>query len=360
MEIILLQKVANLGQIGDRVKVKSGYARNFLVPTGRATMATPANIAKFEAQRAPARSQGPRGACGGAGARREVRELQARAQGQGRHRRQAVRLHRHGGHRRGRRAGGTPDRTQRSAHAHRTDPHHRRAPGAAAPAHRRRCDLDGHRSSPKSSGRQSRARRLHVAAARVGNRLGSSAGADDGLRLPPHSIEAEQSVLGGLMLDSAAWDQVADRVRAEDFYRNDHRLIFGAVAGLIERNQPCDAVTLSGHLDAPGPARSSGRPRVSRLARPRHADRRQHPRLCGHRARALGAAPAHHRGQFDRQQRARARRARGARNRRRRGARGVRDRRARRARAGSAFAPSRASCRTSSTGSTSCTTPTAR
>ena len=52
MDIILLQKVANLGQIGDRVNVKSGYARNFLVPTGRATMATPANIAKFEAQRA--------------------------------------------------------------------------------------------------------------------------------------------------------------------------------------------------------------------------------------------------------------------------------------------------------------------
>ena len=51
MDIILLQKVANLGQIGDRVKVKSGYARNFLVPTGRATMATAANIAKFEAER---------------------------------------------------------------------------------------------------------------------------------------------------------------------------------------------------------------------------------------------------------------------------------------------------------------------
>ena len=51
MDIILLQKVANLGSIGDRVKVKSGYARNFLVPTGRATMATAANIAKFEAQR---------------------------------------------------------------------------------------------------------------------------------------------------------------------------------------------------------------------------------------------------------------------------------------------------------------------
>src|ERR1700734_3015375 len=79
-----------------------------------------------------------------------------------------------------------------------------------------------------------------------------SMGSGDGLRLPPHSIEAEQSVLGGLMLDSAAWDQVADRVVAQDFYRNDHRLIFEAVAGLIERSQPCDAVTLSGHLESQG------------------------------------------------------------------------------------------------------------
>jgi replicative DNA helicase len=82
--------------------------------------------------------------------------------------------------------------------------------------------------------------------------INRSLGASDGLRLPPHSIEAEQSVLGGLMLDSAAWDQIADRVIAEDFYRNDHRLIFEAVAGLIERSQPCDAVTLSGHLESQG------------------------------------------------------------------------------------------------------------
>ena len=54
------------------------------------------------------------------------------------------------------------------------------------------------------------------------------------------------------MLDAAAWDQIADRVIAEDFYRNDHRLIFEAVAGLIERSQPCDAVTLSGHLESQG------------------------------------------------------------------------------------------------------------
>src|SRR5580700_3262306 len=90
-------------------------------------------------------------------------------------------------------------------------------------------------------------------AGRVSNRsFGASGTAGDGLRLPPHSVEAEQSVLGGLMLDSAAWDQVADRVVADDFYRNDHRLIFEAVAGLIERNQPCDAVTLSGHLESQG------------------------------------------------------------------------------------------------------------
>ena len=52
MEIILLQKVENVGSIGDRVRVKSGYARNFLIPQGKATLATAANIAKFEVRRA--------------------------------------------------------------------------------------------------------------------------------------------------------------------------------------------------------------------------------------------------------------------------------------------------------------------
>lgn len=51
MDVILLKKVANLGGIGDRVKVKSGYGRNFLLPTGKATLATASNVAKFEAQR---------------------------------------------------------------------------------------------------------------------------------------------------------------------------------------------------------------------------------------------------------------------------------------------------------------------
>jgi large subunit ribosomal protein L9 len=52
MEVILLQKVANLGNIGDRVKVKSGFGRNFLLPQGKATLATAANVAKFEVRRA--------------------------------------------------------------------------------------------------------------------------------------------------------------------------------------------------------------------------------------------------------------------------------------------------------------------
>ncbi len=52
MEIILLEKIANLGGLGDRIKVKPGYARNFLIPKGKATEATPANLARFEARRA--------------------------------------------------------------------------------------------------------------------------------------------------------------------------------------------------------------------------------------------------------------------------------------------------------------------
>jgi large subunit ribosomal protein L9 len=52
MQLILLQKVANLGNIGDRVSVKSGYGRNFLLPKGKATLATPTNVARFEARRA--------------------------------------------------------------------------------------------------------------------------------------------------------------------------------------------------------------------------------------------------------------------------------------------------------------------
>ncbi|MGH8250977.1 MAG: 50S ribosomal protein L9 [Steroidobacteraceae bacterium] len=57
MEVILLQKIANLGDIGDRVKVKPGFGRNYLLPGGKATLATPANIARFESRRAELEAQ---------------------------------------------------------------------------------------------------------------------------------------------------------------------------------------------------------------------------------------------------------------------------------------------------------------
>jgi replicative DNA helicase len=72
----------------------------------------------------------------------------------------------------------------------------------------------------------------------------------DRLTVPPNSLQAEQALLGGLMLDKGAWDRVADRVGEEDFYRPDHRLIFTAIKELSERNQPCDAVTISEHLES--------------------------------------------------------------------------------------------------------------
>jgi len=72
----------------------------------------------------------------------------------------------------------------------------------------------------------------------------------DRLNLPPNSVQAEQALLGGLMLDKSAWDRVADRVSEGDFYRPDHQLIFAAIRTLSERNEPCDAVTLSEYLDS--------------------------------------------------------------------------------------------------------------
>ncbi|GMQ83317.1 MAG: replicative DNA helicase [Gammaproteobacteria bacterium] len=74
----------------------------------------------------------------------------------------------------------------------------------------------------------------------------------DRQKVPPHSIQAEQSLLGGLLLDNRAWDQIADLVCEADFYRRDHRMIFTASGTLIERGDPCDVLTLSNWLDAQG------------------------------------------------------------------------------------------------------------
>jgi replicative DNA helicase len=80
----------------------------------------------------------------------------------------------------------------------------------------------------------------------------------DGLRVPPHSVEAEQAVLGGLLLDNSTWDAIADRLRPDDFYRRDHQLIFNGIAELSARSEPSDAVTLAEYLAAKGQADETG------------------------------------------------------------------------------------------------------
>jgi replicative DNA helicase len=90
----------------------------------------------------------------------------------------------------------------------------------------------------------------------------------ESVRLPPHSVESEQAVLGGLMLDAVAWDAVADIVRPGDFYRRDHQLIFEAIAELIENRSPCDAITIFEALGRKGLAdEAGGLAYLARLAR---------------------------------------------------------------------------------------------
>jgi len=71
-------------------------------------------------------------------------------------------------------------------------------------------------------------------------------------RMPPHSVEAEQSVLGGLLLENTAWDRIADVITEADFYRADHRTIFQHVSQLIEHNKPADALTVADSLERSG------------------------------------------------------------------------------------------------------------
>ncbi len=68
---------------------------------------------------------------------------------------------------------------------------------------------------------------------------------------PPHSVEAEQGVIGGLMLDNSTWDLIADFLSADDFFRRDHRLIYQAIEQLASRSSPIDVVTVLESLEEP-------------------------------------------------------------------------------------------------------------
>ncbi|WP_313298196.1 replicative DNA helicase [Diaphorobacter sp.] len=78
------------------------------------------------------------------------------------------------------------------------------------------------------------------------------------LRIPPHSVEAESSVLGGLLLDNMAWDRVGDLLVDGDFYRNEHRLIYSAIASLINGSKPADVITVYEHLQGLGKSEEVG------------------------------------------------------------------------------------------------------
>ena len=78
------------------------------------------------------------------------------------------------------------------------------------------------------------------------------------LRIPPHSIEGESSVLGGLLLDNTAWDRVGDVLVDSDFYRYEHKLIYGAIGALVNGSKPADVITVFEHLQSQGKAEEIG------------------------------------------------------------------------------------------------------
>src|SRR5688572_9709666 len=78
------------------------------------------------------------------------------------------------------------------------------------------------------------------------------------LRIPPHSIEAESSVLGGLLLDSSAWDRVGDLLKDSDFYRLEHKLVYAAIAAMAAANKPTDVISVYDYLQTLGNADDAG------------------------------------------------------------------------------------------------------
>jgi replicative DNA helicase len=78
------------------------------------------------------------------------------------------------------------------------------------------------------------------------------------LRVPPHSLEAEQSVLGGLLLDNSVWDRAGDLLTDSDFYRYEHRLIYAAIAALVSATKPADVITVFEHLQSLGKVEEVG------------------------------------------------------------------------------------------------------
>jgi replicative DNA helicase len=107
------------------------------------------------------------------------------------------------------------------------------------------------------------------------------------LRVPPHSIEAEQSVLGGLLLDNGAWDRAGDLLTESDFYRYEHRMIYAAIGNLINATKPADVITVFEQLQSLGKAEEcGGLPYLNALAQsvPSAANLRRYAEIVRERA----------------------------------------------------------------------------
>jgi replicative DNA helicase len=123
------------------------------------------------------------------------------------------------------------------------------------------------------------------------------------LRVPPHSVEAEQSVLGGLLLDNLAWDRAADLLTDSDFYRYEHKLIYAAIGALVNATKPADVITVFEQLQSHRQGRGLRRPGLPECAGAERAQCCQHAALCRDRARARDPAQADRRQRRDRHQR---------------------------------------------------------
>jgi replicative DNA helicase len=107
------------------------------------------------------------------------------------------------------------------------------------------------------------------------------------LRIPPHSIEGEQSVLGGLLIDNSAWDRAGDLLTETDFYRHEHRLIYTAIGALINATKPADVITVFEQLQGIGKAQEcGGLPYLNALAQsvPSAANLRRYAEIVRERA----------------------------------------------------------------------------
>ena len=308
MQIILLEKVINVGDLGDVVKVKQGYARNYLIPQGKAKRATAENIKMLEAKRAELETGGGRAAHRRAGTGFEARGLARAGVAEGRRRRAAVRLRHQLRHRRGAegaghhdREGGDPDAGRPVEARRRISARRRALPRRDGEHHRRRDRRGGSRA----------ARPVRSAAVRCegvgdgpffihpGGRISIRHPACHARRSANRQPQAPAAFAGGRAV-GAGRPPARQRGGGQGRRRADGCRFLQRCAPprLCAHRQARRRRQAGGRRDGLGVARVGAearlhrRPRVSRRAGAERADRGEHPPLRADRARPFDPAPA--------------------------------------------------------------------